>query len=633
MNDGQIYHLNPTYSKLERFELFSTQQAYFIVACDHTHNAYRVLKIDRTLITSNTSPQLQQQQQQQGDGASMNNNTNANGNNSNNNGDSSNVKRVQDNDDRITSDGDSQNHQQTARNSAVDSNSGAQSQHVNYNHQNQDTASIAPALGGPHPNTKYNPLSAFCIEDPHVYSQEEISDMLDMVHDGNKHAGGLVAICKAHGIVGFIRFLDCYYLTLITRRAKVGSIGECAIYSVKSTEMFPMKPAELHMIGEDTSNPRNSSSGMNNNINNASGNQYTVPQTTSNDPSSMLLSLWNQGKRSVGLGLTNREIAELRYQGLYQVFDLSKNFFFSYSYDLTRTLQDNFLFMQSNMFPPPPSKDMYSWNHFLTRELEECTSPITSSFWILPLVHGAFVQRKVIDYGRSLNLILLARRSRHFAGTRYLKRGVSDRGKVANDVEHEQIIHDETFSGARGVFCSFTQVRGSIPIYWTQESSVTMPKPPIILNRIDPTYKATQAHFEDLFKRYGSPVVVCDLVKQSEKRDREVIVGNEYRHAIEYLNTYIDDKYKIRYCALDYAHYNRHRLNVKPSLDQVSIWSVNQTGFFCNAPRWKIIEDGSIKPFTEEDGNRAKTLSQKLGVPVFSMEQKGVLRTNWYVEF
>lgn len=69
--------------------------------------------------------------------------------------------------------------------------------------------------------------------------------------------------------------------------------------------------------------------------------------------------MWNRGKRSVGLGLSNREIAELRYQGLYQVVDLTKNFFFSYTYDLTRSLQENFLGMTSRPFPPPPFKDMY----------------------------------------------------------------------------------------------------------------------------------------------------------------------------------------------------------------------------------------------------------------------------------
>lgn len=169
-------------------------------------------------------------------------------------------------------------------------------------------------------------------------------------------------------------------------------------------------------------------------------------------------------------------------------------------------------------FPPPPFKDMYAWNYFLTRELEGCTTSMTSFNWVLPVIHGAFVQRKLNDYGRSLNLILIARRSRHFAGTRYLKRGVSEQGKVANDVEHEQILHDESQSASSGIFSSYLQNRGSIPTFWTQESSVTMPKPPIELNRVDPTYTATQLHFSDLLKRYGSPICVLDLVKQSEKR-------------------------------------------------------------------------------------------------------------------
>jgi hypothetical protein len=254
-------------------------------------------------------------------------------------------------------------------------------------------------------------------------------------------------------------------------------------------------------------------------------------------------------------------------------------------------------------------------------------SPLALPFY---LVHvGAFVQRKLNDYGRSLNVTLLGRRSRHFAGTRYLKRGVSEQGKVANDVEHEQIVHDESKSATNGIFSSFLQVRGSIPTFWTQESSVTMPKPPIEMTRVDPSYAATQMHFEDLMKRYGSPIVVLDLVKQSEKREREVRVGNEFRHAIDYINTSIDDDHKIRYCALDYSHISKHRhLDVSTSLKEVSTWAVNQTGFFCSSPQWKITEDGSIEPFTEQDMNAASILPQQLGVPVFPMEQTGILRTN-----
>ena len=87
-----------------------------------------------------------------------------------------------------------------------------------------------------------------------------------------------------------------------TKRAKVGSIGGNGIYTIKNTETIPLKPSEQSPASDEL------------------------------DPSSVLLSMWNRGKRSVGLGLSNREMSELRYQGLYQVIDLGKNFFFSYTY-------------------------------------------------------------------------------------------------------------------------------------------------------------------------------------------------------------------------------------------------------------------------------------------------------------
>lgn len=67
--------------------------------------------------------------------------------------------------------------------------------------------------------------------------------------------------------------------------------------------------------------------------------------STSSTADSVLLSMWNRGKRAAGLGLSSLEIAELRYQGLFQFIDLTKNFFFSYTYDLTNSLQTNMLAM------------------------------------------------------------------------------------------------------------------------------------------------------------------------------------------------------------------------------------------------------------------------------------------------
>ena len=57
----------------------------------------------------------------------------------------------------------------------------------------------------------------------------------------------------------------------------------------------------------------------------------------------------------------------------------------------------------------------------------------------------------------------------------------------------------------------------------------------------------------------------------------------------------------------------------------MATWSVNQTGFFCSYPQWKIVEGGSIEPFDEDYHQH---LSKRLGVPFFPMEQIGILRTN-----
>ncbi len=94
-----------------------------------------------------------------------------------------------------------------------------------------------------------------------------------------------------------------------------------------------------------------------------------------------------------------------------------------------------------------------------------------------------FAQITCSVFGRTFSVILLARRSRHFAGTRYLKRGVNAVGHAANDVEVEQVVDDHW-----GRFSSFVQLRASIPISWSQTGNIATPKPPIVLGPYDPTF-------------------------------------------------------------------------------------------------------------------------------------------------
>lgn len=75
---------------------------------------------------------------------------------------------------------------------------------------------------------------------------------------------------------------------------------------------------------------------------------------------------------------------------------------------------------------------------------------------------GHIVAGKYTEDMPKYQLILISRRNRYRAGTRYKRRGLDSTGAVANYVETELIIY------VQGQLFSFVQVRGSIPVFWSQ---------------------------------------------------------------------------------------------------------------------------------------------------------------------
>ena len=152
-----------------------------------------------------------------------------------------------------------------------------------------------------------------------------------------------------------------------------------------------------------------------------------------------------------------------------------------------------------------------------------------SSPWCVPLLHGWYGQRECAIFGSNMRIMLIARRSRHSAGTRYLKRGVTHSGKVGNEVEVEQIVARED----AGQVSSHVQVRGSIPVFWAQEASATNPRAPIVLQHIDPLFHSTSLHFQDLFRRYGAPY---HCAESGQRERRQNTAGINHRRAISHRN-------------------------------------------------------------------------------------------------
>lgn len=64
------------------------------------------------------------------------------------------------------------------------------------------------------------------------------------------------------------------------------------------------------------------------------------------------------------------------------------------------------------------------------------------SEWILPIMRGIIQVFMVIMQQRTFDYILISRRSKFRAGTRYETRGVDSNGNVANYIETEQVRYN-----------------------------------------------------------------------------------------------------------------------------------------------------------------------------------------------
>nr|CAD7438977.1 unnamed protein product [Timema bartmani] len=137
----------------------------------------------------------------------------------------------------------------------------------------------------------------------------------------------------------------------------------------------------------------------------------------------------------------------------------------------------------------------------------------------------------------TFTLILISRRSRFRAGTRYKRRGVDEEGKCANYVETEQIVCHHHHH------VSFVQVRGSVPVFWSQPGYKYRPPPREVETQI-----AFEKHFEEELSIYG-PVTVVNLVEQSGK---EKIIWDAYTNHIVMFNNP-----EIIYATFDFHEYCR----------------------------------------------------------------------------
>ncbi|CAN6311295.1 unnamed protein product [Urochloa humidicola] len=414
------------------------------------------------------------------------------------------------------------------------------------------------------------PTKLTVVEDSTSYTMDECVCLLQQINDNNKATGGLKHVAKCYGIVGFVKFLGPYYMILITGRSKIGTISPGHdVYSVDESKAI-LIPAP-----------------------------------------NVLPSVANSKD-------------EKRYLTRFCSLDLSKDFFFCYSYNLGQTLQNNINGKNALGFQ---NDTTFVWNEFLTNCFRE---QIKSPIWSVALVHGFFRQEKVSGSVKDFVLTIIARRSRNVAGPRLLNRGVNVEGMVANDVEVEQIVFEETQDGNAPQMTSVVQRRGSIPLFWSQDTTRCPIKPDILLKPGD-NYNMARLHFENLKTRYGEPVVVLSLIKSFEKKPHESLLRSEFEKAIEHINEGLSTDNQIPFVHIDMKKYSRSH-EVLPLLVSIGSEALRKTGIFhCQiTPAPKSMDNTSVQSdITSSTGSDNVVDPYSIGIKMVPVSlQNGVLRTN-----
>jgi len=168
----------------------------------------------------------------------------------------------------------------------------------------------------------------------------------------------------------------------------------------------------------------------------------------------------SQVKSKVGIKEPYKKLERRISEELHKIFDDTDSFYFCPDSDITNTLQRKEVDTRD---------DRFFWNKHMLSEI----SKLNDDQWIVPVIQGFVQVEQCVIEGEVFTLALVSRRSRCRAGTRYKRRGIDEEGNVANYVETEQIL------SLRQHQISFTQVRGSVPLFWSQPGYKYRPPPRI----------------------------------------------------------------------------------------------------------------------------------------------------------
>ena len=233
-------------------------------------------------------------------------------------------------------------------------------------------------------------------------------------------------------------------------------------------------------------------------------------------------------------------------------------------------------------------------------------------------------------------LTLISRRSIQRPGLRYLRRGVDEEGHTANSVETEQILSKAAWASSEKVY-SFVQIRGSIPLFFSQSPYAFKPVP-VLQQSAAANEAAFKQHFKPLLNRYGQVQIVLLVDKQGGESE----IGRRY----EQTTTAFNEQQKSEQDRLRFEWFDFHHICRGMKFENVSIL-LDAIGGTLTKYGNTVVVDGNVQTTQEgvlrtncmdcldrtnvvQSACGQRALEEQLKTDGFSLNLKTDVKTQWF---
>ena len=290
----------------------------------------------------------------------------------------------------------------------------------------------------------------------------------------------------------------------------------------------------------------------------------------------------------------NSSATDKQYLAMYDEVICTKSLYFSYTYDLTHTVQ-----RAAELSAKVKAQHMvlradyrFVWNSYFAEELITARALDV----VIPVISGYVRIEETNFAGNELEFALISRRDHRRAGVRFQTRGLDADGNSANFAETEQLL----FLHNRGAFvsCSFVQIRGSIPLRWQQKPNLKWEPEGVVVGNAQVNMEAAEKHFTEIVSCYGD-VFLVNLIDKKKTQEK---MGQALKSQIDTLKNP-----RVRLTWFDFHHE-------------------------CRAMHWENISKlvREVNTFLDSYSFYQSTMdaSGTWGQEVVSQRQNGVFRTN-----